>query len=102
MSLALATAKAAAHVALEALSRGVPTASALSPYEAQRQEIVRHYVFMTRALLLLSRHRRLAGWLVKRLGRRPRLFSTLLGINCGEFGPRDIPPAEVVKFLLGV
>lgn len=103
MTLGLATAQAASEIAVRALaSGGVASAMALQDYGPARARITRHYIIMTNALLYLSQHHRTARFLIGRLGRTPKLFQMLLGLNCGQFRFRDIAWGDMGRFLVGV
>jgi menaquinone-9 beta-reductase len=101
ISLALQSAHWAAAIVDEALRRDDLSAARLQPYQAQVEAALRHYKWLTRAVLRLIRHERLAAFIVRRLARCPELYTTLLAINCGVRTFWDIGLADLCRFVLG-
>jgi hypothetical protein len=56
---------------------------------------------LTRLILRLVRHGRLAALVARRLAGCPRLYSTLLAVNCGVRTFWDVRPADLLRFVLG-
>jgi flavin-dependent dehydrogenase len=101
ISIALQSAYWAAAIADNALRRDDLSASSLRPYHSRLEEKLGHYKILTRALLLLARHDRLAPFFVRRLARCPELYSSLLAINCGVRTFWDLRFAHLLEFLFG-
>jgi flavin-dependent dehydrogenase len=78
LSLAFHCAEALTAILPEVLAQGA-TRAALAPYERAFARAFRRYSLLTRGLLVLSRHRSLRRATVRLLGRRPALFSLVLG-----------------------
>lgn len=103
MTLALACARTAARVGVEALEQpGLVPARSLARYGSARKDIIRHYLIMTNALLYLSLHHRLAKFLIGRLSKAPGLFRMLLGLNMGQLRAKDIAWGDLGRFLVGI
>ncbi len=83
ISLALQSAYWAAEVVDDALRRDDLSAARLRPYHKRLEQTFGHAKLLTRAVLSLVRHERLAAWVVRRLACRPELYSSLLAVNCG-------------------
>lgn len=101
MALALQSACWAAEVVDQALCCDDLSARRLAPYHARLEKATRHYKILTRAILHLIRHRRLAAFIVRRLACCPELYSRLLAINCGVQTFMDLRFTDVLRFLLG-
>jgi menaquinone-9 beta-reductase len=100
-SLALQEAHWAAEVLDDALRRGDLSAGRLRAYHDRVERAIRHAGMLTRAVLGLVRHQRLAGLLVRRLACCPELYSSLLAINCGVRTFWDLRLAELLGFVFG-
>jgi flavin-dependent dehydrogenase len=83
ISLALQGAYWAAMVIDEALRHDDLSAARLRPYHTRLEQALSHYKVLTRGVLRLIRHKRLAAFVVRRLVCCPELYSKLLAINCG-------------------
>jgi len=101
ISLALQSAYWAADIVDKGLRRDDLSAGFLRPYHDRIEQAIRHYKILTRALLMLKPHARLAAMVVQRLGHCPELYSTLLGVNCGARSFRDIRPTDLWRFVQG-
>jgi flavin-dependent dehydrogenase len=101
ISLALQAACWAAEVVDGALRRDDLSAARLRPYHTRLERALRHYKVLTRAVLRLVRHERLAGFVVRRLACCPELYSSLLAINCGVRTFWDLRLADLVRFVFG-
>jgi hypothetical protein len=56
---------------------------------------------LTRAVLRLVKHERLAAFIVRSLARCPEVYTTLLGINCGVRTFWDIGMADLFRLIFG-
>jgi hypothetical protein len=65
------------------------------------EQAMGHARILTRAVLSLVRHKRLAAFLVRRLARAPELYSNLLAINCGVRTFWNLSFPELLGFVLG-
>jgi flavin-dependent dehydrogenase len=83
ISLALQGAYWAAEVIDIALRHDDLSAARLRLYHVPLERALTHYRALTRAVLRLVRHRRLAAFVVRTLACCPELYSKLLAINCG-------------------
>jgi flavin-dependent dehydrogenase len=101
ISLALQGAYWAAEVVDDALRRDDLSAARLRPYHTRLEQALGHYKILTRAVLSLVRHERLAGLLVRRLACCPELYSSLLAVNCGVRTFWDLSLAELLGFVFG-
>jgi flavin-dependent dehydrogenase len=95
MSIALASAPVAAAAIDHALARGDVSARALAPYARFRARAVRDQERLTRMILALAARPRLARAAIALLARRPRLFTKLLGVNCGAWGLAALRPWDL-------
>jgi hypothetical protein len=101
ISLALQGACWAAAVVDDGLRRDDLSAARLLPYHKRMERALRHYKLLTRAVLWLIRHERLAGFVVRRLACCPELYASLLAINCGVRTFWDLRAADLFRFVLG-
>jgi 2-polyprenyl-6-methoxyphenol hydroxylase-like FAD-dependent oxidoreductase len=101
IALALRSACWAAEVVNDALRRDDLSATRLAPYHMRLEQALRHYKILTRALLYLIRHGRLAAFAVRRLACCPELYSGLLAINCGVRTFMDLRLTDLFRFLFG-
>jgi flavin-dependent dehydrogenase len=101
IALALQSAYWAAEVAADALLRDDLSARRLQPYHMRLEKAMRHYKVLTRAVLSLARHERLAGLIVRRLASCPEIFTRLLAINCGVQTFWDFRLADLFRFIFG-
>jgi flavin-dependent dehydrogenase len=101
ISTALHSAYWAAEVVDEALRRDDLSAARLRPYHTRLEQALGHSRLLTRAVLRLVRHRRLAAFLVRRLARCPELYSSLLAINCGVRSLWDLSLADLLGLVFG-
>jgi len=85
----------------DALRRDDLSAARLRPYHRRVEQALGHSKLLTRALLGLVRHERLAGFLVRRLANCPRLYSSLLAINCGVRTFWDLNPGDLLGLATG-
>jgi len=85
ISLALAQTQALTDTAVSALktTKDMPPVALLQPYARACRQIGRPYRLMTRSLLAISRHPRIADRIVDLLAHGPDVFQTLLSINMG-------------------
>jgi flavin-dependent dehydrogenase len=100
ISLALQGAIWATEVIVEALRRDDLRPWRLRPYDRRLTQAMRHYKWLTYALLALSRHPRLAQCAVRKLSHCPDLYTKLLGVNCGVLSLWDVWPVEWLRFSL--
>ncbi len=77
LSLAFACAAALATILPDALARGAKR-DALAPYERAFASLFRRYAWVTRSLLVVSRHLKLRRELVRFLSAHPKAFDALL------------------------
>ena len=75
----------------------VPTARELRDYSRRTSGMVRQHRLITRFVLFLSRHPRLAARAIKGLGRQPELFRWLLSANMGAASATSIPKLEMMR-----
>jgi flavin-dependent dehydrogenase len=101
ISLALQGACWAAEVVDDALRRDDLSAARLQAYHTRLERALRHYRVLTRAVLWLIRHERLAGFVVRRLACCPELYASLLAINCGVRTFWDLRAADLFRFVFG-
>ncbi len=101
IALALQSAYWAAEIVDDALRCDDLSARRLAPYHTRLEKALRHYKILTRAILYLTGHRRLAAFMVRRLACCPELFSSLLAINCGLRTFGDLRLADLFRFLFG-
>jgi flavin-dependent dehydrogenase len=101
ISLALQGACWAAETIDAALRAGDLSAARLNSYDTRVQRALRHYKVLTRIVLALCRHGRLAGLVVRRLACCPELYSSLLAVNCGVRTFWDVRTADLVRFVFG-
>jgi flavin-dependent dehydrogenase len=101
IALALQGACWAAEVVDGALRHDDLSAARLRPYHTRLERALRHYKALTRAVLSLIRHERLAALVVRRLARCPQLYSSLLAINCGVRTFWDLRLADLCRFVVG-
>jgi flavin-dependent dehydrogenase len=101
ISLALQGACWAAEVIDDALRSDDLSAARLRPYHARLEGALRHYKVLTRAVLRLVRHDRLAALVVRRLACCPGLYSSLLAINCGVRTLWDLRLGDLLRFVCG-
>lgn len=101
IALALQSACWAAEVVDAALRCDDLSARRLTPYHMRLERALRHYKILTRTLLYLIRHDRLAAFIFRRLARCPELYSSLLAINCGVRSFMDLHPSDLFRFLFG-
>jgi flavin-dependent dehydrogenase len=101
IALALQSASWAAEIVDDALRRNDLSAARLGPYHTRLEQATGHARILTRALLRLVRHKRLAALLVHRLACFPELYSSLLAINCGLQTFWDLRFADLLRFALG-
>jgi len=100
ISLALQGAICATEAINDALRRDDLRLRRLLPYDRRLTRAMRHYIWLTYALLALSRHPRIAKSAIRKLSHCPDLYTKLLGINCGVLSLWDVGPAEWFRFLL--
>jgi flavin-dependent dehydrogenase len=101
ISLALQGAHWAAEAIDAALRADDLSAARLAPYHRRVERSLRHYMVLTRLILRLVRHGRLAALVARRLAGCPGLYSTLLAVNCGVRTFWDVRPADLLRFVLG-
>lgn len=101
IALALKSAFWAAEVVDAALRCDDLSAKRLMPYHMRLERALRHYKVLTRAILNLIRHQRLAALIVRRLACCPELYSKLLAINCGVRTFWDLRLADLLNFVFG-
>ncbi len=101
ISLALQGAYWAAEVVDDALRRDDLSAAQLRPYHTRLEQAYGHARILTRAVLSLVRHKRLAAFLVRRLARCPELYSRLLAINCGVRTFWSLSLSDLLGFVWG-
>lgn len=101
IALALQSAYWAAELVDEALRCDDLSAARLAPYHMRMEKALRHYKILTRALLYLIPHGRLATLVVRRLACCPELYASLLAINCGVRTFLDLRLTELFRFLFG-
>jgi menaquinone-9 beta-reductase len=101
ISLALQGACWAAEVIDDALRHNDLSAARLVPYHARLEGALRHYKVLTRAVLRLVRHERLAALVVRRLACCPEFYSSLLAINCGVRTFWDLRLTDLLRFVFG-
>ena len=90
--VALRSAELLAEAAHAGLARGDLSARALAPYARARREAFGDKQWLTRALQLLIRHRRLANRAARAIAGHPRLVDALMGA-IGDF----VPPRELLR-----
>lgn len=100
ISLALQGAVWAAEVIDDALRSDDLSRRRLQAYDRRLTRAMRHYKWLTYALLNLSRHPTLTKWVVGKLARSPELYTDLLGVNCGVLSLWDVPLVDWWRFLL--
>jgi flavin-dependent dehydrogenase len=98
ISLALQGACWAAEIVSSALRRDDLSAARLRPYHIRLERALRHSKILTRAMLGVVRHRRLAAFLVRRLACCPELFTSLLAVNCGVRTFWDLRLGDLLGF----
>lgn len=101
ISLALQAAYWAAEVVDDALRRDDLSAARLRPYHTRLERAFGHSKILTRAVLSLVRHKRLAAFLVRRLACCPELYSSLLAVNCGVRSLWDLGLTDLLGFVFG-
>jgi flavin-dependent dehydrogenase len=101
IALALQSAYWATEVVDDALRRDDLSATRLMPYHRRLERALRHYRVLTRTILCLIRHERLAALVVRRLACCPELYSNLLAINCGVRTFWDLHLADLSRFVFG-
>jgi flavin-dependent dehydrogenase len=101
ISLALQGAYWAAEVVDDALRRDDLSAARLWPYHTRMEQASSHARILTRAVLRLVRHKRLAAFLVRRLACCPELYASLLAINCGVRSFWDLQLTDLLGFVFG-
>jgi flavin-dependent dehydrogenase len=99
IAIGLQSAYWAAEVVDDALRRDDLSATRLMPYHTRLERALRHYRILTRAMLCLIRHERLAAFVVRRLACCPELFSHLLAINCGVRTFWDLHLTDLSRFV---
>jgi len=99
ISLALQGAIWAGEVIDEALRCNDLTARRLLAYDHRFTRSIRHYRWLTRALLIISRHQQIAKRVVAKLSRCPELYTKLLGVNCGMLSLADVPSTDWLRFM---
>lgn len=100
ISLALQGAIWATEVIHDALRRDDVSIQQLRSYDRRLTLAMRHYKWLTYALLALSRYPRIAQCAVRKLSHCPGLYTKLLGVNCGVLSLWDVRPMEWVRFLV--
>jgi 2-polyprenyl-6-methoxyphenol hydroxylase-like FAD-dependent oxidoreductase len=95
ISLALQGAVWAAEIIDDALRRNDLSATRLSAYHRRMERALAHYKILTRGVLRLVRHKRLAAYVVRSLACCPELYSKLLAINCGTRTFWDLRPTDL-------
>ncbi len=100
ISLALHGAHRAAEVLDDALRRDDLSAANLRPYHTRLEQAVGHSRLLTRAVLRMVRHERLAAFVIRRLSCCPELYSSLLAVNCGVRTFWDLRLTDLLGFLL--
>jgi menaquinone-9 beta-reductase len=93
---ALRGAELAAQTVARALGADDVSAAVLAAYERARAEAFAGKERVTRALQVLIRHRRLAGWACRLLARRAGALDALLGVF-GDY----VPPGALARMLSG-
>ena len=83
-------------------SNGAPTVRDLDGYSRRISAMVRQHHLITRLVLFLSRHPRLAGPAIEGLGRQPELFRWLLSANMGEVSLASVPRPDIVRLVTGL
>ena len=83
-------------------SNRAPTVQDLRGYARRISAMVRQHRLITRLLLLLSRHPRLADQAIEGLARQPELFRWLLSANMGEVSLTSVPRPDVVRLVTGL
>jgi flavin-dependent dehydrogenase len=101
IALALQSACWAAEVVDDALRHDDLSAARLRPYHTRLERALRDYQTLTRAVLSLVRHRRLAALVVRRLACCPELYTSLLAINCGVRTFADLGLTDLCRFVCG-
>jgi menaquinone-9 beta-reductase len=99
ISLALQGAYWAAEVVDDALRRDDLSVARLRPYHTRVEQILAHSRLLTRAVLSLVRHERLAAFLVRRLACCPEMYSSLLAVNCGVRTFWDLSLIDLLGFV---
>ena len=74
------------------------SAARLWPYHTRLERALRHSKILTRTVLGVVRHRRLAAFLVGRLACSPELFTSLLAVNCGVRTFWDLRLGDLLGF----
>ena len=97
---ALRSAELLAETAHAALERGDLSARALRPYARARRRAFGDKQWVTRALQLLIRRRRLANLVARAIAPRPRLLDALMGVIGDFVPPRDLLRPSVLRSLL--
>jgi flavin-dependent dehydrogenase len=101
ISLALQGAYWAAEVVDDALRQDDLSAARLRPYQTRLEQAFGHPRILTRAMLSLVRHKRLAAIVVRRLACCPELYSSLLAINCGVRTFWKLSLTDLLGFVFG-
>lgn len=101
IALALQSAIWAAEVVDDALRCDDLSAKRLMPYHTRLERALHHYKILTRTILYLIRHKRLAGIVVRRLACCPEFYSKLLAINCGVRTFWDLHLTDLSRFVFG-
>lgn len=100
ISLALQGAVWAAEVIDDAVRSGDVSARRLLAYDSRFTRAVRQHRWLTRTLLTISRHPRLAKRVFAKLSRCSDVYTKLLGVNCGALSLADVTANEWWRFLL--
>ncbi|HLF26636.1 MAG TPA: NAD(P)/FAD-dependent oxidoreductase [Anaerolineae bacterium] len=79
-----------------------PSARELSRYARTYRSIVKPYYQMTRLVLFLSYHPRLAERAIRLLGKQPDIFQHLLSANMGLTAPWAMRPRQFARVLKGL
>jgi flavin-dependent dehydrogenase len=99
ISAALQGAYWAAEAVADALRRDDLSSASLRPYHTRLERAFGHPKLLTRAMLSLVRHKRLAAFVVRRLACCPELYSNLLAVNCGVRSLWDLPLTDLFEFV---
>jgi geranylgeranyl reductase family protein len=99
ISTALTSASLAAKALEGFLAHGTP--EPFERYEREARRIARPSRLMAKLILALEKRPFLAKRAIRNLGRRPEVFSRLIGVNGGEVSFRELRPRDVVALTTG-
>lgn len=102
LSISLKSSLLAAQTIISVFESGDFGAKPLKAYHRSRLKSIRELSLLTRLVLWLSQHPKVAHKIIANLGEQPQTFSKLLGIAAGSYGVSSLTPRDACRIVLGL